>query len=214
MSISCYFLYGPKGTGKTLTAYLLSDYYNSLIGLPFQPFTKTKNMFNFKGYRGEEVILIDNDLYKGREYAIYLMITNWYQVSPIQRSGYRRYGYEHERYEEHWKSPRCIVICSLNKPTEEMKKVLNETKSRIFEYKYINFENILEDIKEKFPNLEKNIETLRKEKENISDIEPEIEILKENEEKECEEKKPRKRTKKKFKGNILDFIKLKSKTEV
>lgn len=213
MSVSCYFLYGPKGTGKTLTAYLLSDYYNSFFGLPFQPFTKTKNMFNFKGYRGEEVILIDNDLYKGREYAIYLMITNWYQVSPIQRSGYRRCGYEHERYEEHWKPPRCIVICSREKPTTEMLKCLKETKSHILQYKYNNFQNILDDIKEKFPEMEKNIEDLRKEKTNVSETESDSEVLQElhNENEKNEEKKPRKSKKKEnFKGNIFDYIKLKN----
>ena len=193
---------------------LKSKYYNPIYGLQFQPFVKTKNMFNFKGYRGEEVILIDNDLYKGREYAIFLMITNWYQVSPIMRSGYRRCGYEHERYEEHWKPPKCIVICSRDKPTAEMVKWLYETKSRVLQYKYNNLQNILDDIKEKFPEMEKNVENLRKERIDVSETESDSEVLQEtqNENEKNEEKKPRKTKKKKpsFKGNILDYIKLKN----
>lgn len=205
MSIKCYFLYGLKGTGKTLTAYLLSKKYNTIYEIPFQPFIKSKNSFNFKGYRGEEVILIDNDLYKGREYSIFLMLTNWYQVSPIKKCGYRRYGYEHERYEERWKSPKCIVLCSKEKPNNEILKILKETDSEIYEYKYNNLINILDDIKEKFPIIDKEIEIFRKEKvENINEKESETVSDVENE----NEKKPKKRNKKINKGNILDYIKM------
>ncbi len=191
MSIKCYYFYGPSGTGKTLTAKLMSKYYGSRYKIPFQPFIKSKNSFNFKGYRGEEVILLDNDLYKGREYAIFLMIINWYQVLEL------------------WESPKCIVICSLQKPTNTMMKILRETHSIIYEFKYNNLNNILDDIKEKIPELEENVEMMRKERMEGSITESDSE-LKENEEKKPKKKRISKQKKNTFKGNILDYIKTKS----
>ena len=212
MTTQCYYLYGTKGTGKTLTAKLLSQWYDTINEKPYQPFVRWKNTFSFRGYKGEKVILIDNDMYKGREFQVYLMITNWRQVSPVKRSGYLRYYSTHERFEEYWEAPRYVILCSREAPTGEMKKWLNETKSKIYEYKYINKQNILEDIQEKFPELKEMINKKQEEENCGSETESDIEISSE----EKEGKKPKKRIGKKkeiLKGNILDYIKMNSETK-
>ena len=207
MTTQCYYFYGTKGTGKTLTAKLLSQWYDPINGNPYQPFVRWKNTFSFRGYKGEKVILIDNDMYKGREFQIYLMITNWRQVSPVKRSGYIRYCSTHERFEEYWEPPKYVIVCSREIPTGEMKKWLTETKSKIYQYKYINNQNILEDIQEKFPELKEIISKNQEEENRGSETESDSEVPQE----EKEEKKPKKRIRKKkeiLKGNILDYLKL------
>ena len=200
MSIKCYFLYGPTKSGKTLTARMLSEYY-SICGIPFQPFLGYRKTFNLKGYRGEEVLLLDNDTYKGREFAISILVTNWYQSAPIQQTGYARNGYLHERYEHRWYPPKCIVICSNFEPTPEMQKVLDENQGIIIHYLHNAFPNVLYDIVNAFPFLKDIVQQLREDHpERLSEIETDIKL----DQKQRKEKKPKKE---RITPTIVDYFK-------
>lgn len=198
MAIKCYFLYGPSGSGKTLTAHLLSEYYGVYGSKPFQPFTKNRSEFSFRGYRGEEVILIDNDMYRGREFHLYIMLTNWYQCSPIKRSGYVQEDGLHERFQQHWQPPSCIVICSYEEPNEAMLKVLRETYGVCIRYHYTAFQNVLSEIEARVPDVTAIIDDIRCEQ---------PERLNEEERPLCVTLKDEKKPKRSRQRTITDFLK-------